>query len=484
MEGMSFEQALADLVAELGGAEGGMLDTAATYAPGIAVQDGRPSLENDYSRPPQARPRPADAMQPVAQTFADINPVIVGQGAGLMASDAYNSARKGDYTRAAGEGLVAASALVPAPMPRPMGAAAQTARRATMREAFAPRPVNPITPEQIAAQENRLLALQSGRPASPQDVPKPIRETVEPQYWSAPASVRGAVDSAPVVGAIGGGTVAIAEGGDPMQTAGAASLGGLLGLAARGGGRAAIGRVEDAARARGPVNAQQIVDADVAYSQGINAAAGQQTDVNRLLALQEQARMRSNMRQAVPSGRPGEGLLALPQPVEDAAQRSGMAPAIYVNENAPKGSRITDAYVSRQAHPLSPMERPNPAAQRRYEAETAYQNSAEAKRIADAAQARNVEAFAPNLDNPEQLTKNLKLFSDVTAQMGKRMEIEDIAKAMEARGMFVDMPQHFLQPRNNGQFAKMSPEAKRFRDAIWEARNAREKRMSSPDQNN
>lgn len=402
---MTFEEMLAQFGAEM--QRSGMTSTAAEYQ-GPPMDAGLSYFENDYSRPPQARPRPGPVTQPVEETLAAANPLIGAQMAGQFAGRAAMNAGEGEYVPAAGNALMAAMMM---PGFRRGPAVGDLEATLAKRQAELGR---------LQASNNMPVYEPLATPMPAPNMPRTMTDNF--------------VDVAPFAGVAAG-----AMAGDDAEDMGRNALimggAGLAMKGARMGYRAAQG--------------------DKMHR---NALMGRIADTEADMA--GQIRYGQDRAKNLPP--------ALPPPGADTA---GMK---YQVEGWGQSRR--SGYVDPAADPRAPVERPNPQAQRRAEASMRYQNSDEARRIAEAARNRDVEVFARNLDNPDELARNLRLYSDVSAQMGQRMSIQDIAQAMEARGLAVDVPQSALQPRKNGRFVKMPQEVKEFRDALWAARDARASR--------
>lgn len=370
---------------------------------------GRP---NHFLRSPPERP--SDAMAPVAQTFADMNPLAAAYMAGHAAGQSGLDLYQGNVASAGGNALLAAFAMpgLRGPTPR----------------------------HGIAAKEAELTALLD-HPSDVRDVRFPARPEIAPEPWAAPNSVDNMMQQLPwTASAAAAGTAALGPSGDAFDDPLAAMAGGAIaGLAGRAGYNAMKQRMP-------PKNAGAIAASDAAYADSLdNAITGQRRTNDTLL--QEHRASVADMGNSSP---------ALPPPSGDIPQ--GMRFRIQG-----WGPNRREGWIDRMADPRTPIEKPNPQAQARAEAEMRYQNSSEAQRMRDNARAVDVERFARNFDNPDELARNLKLFSDVTG-----MSTDEIVRAMRDRGLRVDhLPQHTVQRRDRGgRFQKLDPEARDYLNAI------------------
>lgn len=364
--------------------------------------------------------RPSDAMATVAQTLADMNPLAAAYMAGHAAGQSGLDLYQGNVASAGGNALLAAFMMpgLRGPAPR----------------------------HDIGAKEAELTALRD-HPRDARDVRFPARPEIAPEPWSAPPLVDDIMSTLPVSAPIAAGaTAAIGPSGDGFDDPLLAFAGGAVaGIAGRAGYNAMK-------RNMPPKNAGAIAASDAAYADSLDNAIAGQRRTNDML-LQEHKSSVENM---------GHGPTALPPPMSR-VDSSDMRDVTFINPEARIGSQITDAQIARTADPRTPFEKPNPQAQRRAEAEMRYQNSSDAQRMRNNSRAEDVERFARNFDNPEELARNLRLFSEASG-----MSIDDVVQAMRDRGLRVqNLPQHTVQKRDRGgRFQKLDPEAREYLNAI------------------
>lgn len=353
-------------------------------------------------------------MAPVAQTLADMNPMAAAYMAGRAAGQSGLDLYQGNAASAGGNALLAAFMMPGLRVPAPL--------------------------HDIASKEAQLTALLD-HPRTARDVHFPARPTIAPEPWSASRGVDDMFQMLPLTTPVAaGGAAAIAPSDDGLEDPLAAMMGGAVaGLAGRAGYNAMKQRMP-------PKNAGAIAASDAAYADSLDNAIARQRRTNDML-LQEHRTSIAAMGNSTP---------ALPPPSGDVPQ--GMRLRIQGF-----GANRREGWIDPMADPRTPIEKPNPKAQARAEAEMRYQNSSEAQRMRNNARAEDVERFARNFDNPEELARNLNLFSHASG-----MSIDDIVKAMRDRGLRVDnLSQHTVQKRDSGgRFQKLDREARDYLNAI------------------
>lgn len=373
-----------------------------------ATQAGHP---NAFLAQPQGQ-RPADAMAPVSQTLADVNPLMAAYMAGQAAGQAGIDAYQGDYSGAGQNALLAAFAfpgLKPGARPG----------------------------EQIPAREAELNALRN-HPRDVRDVAFPARPEIKPEPWTPPGGMADIAAAAPYTGPVAGAGVAAIYDGDAEDIGAGFIAGGALGLGARYG----LGAVT---RNMPPKNAGAIAASDAAHLDSLEGAIARQKRVNSELLTEYKGQFKPSETPAI-TYEPNAGAgMNQQRPLTRDGFRGGL-----------KG------YVDPMADPRTPIERPNPKAQRAYEMQDRARQKVQ-PRLDAHKRAVDVERFARHFDNPQELSRNLRLYSEASG-----LSIDEIVGAMRARGLRVDhLPQHTVQKRDRGgRFQKLDPEARAYLDAI------------------
>lgn len=373
-----------------------------------ATQAGRPNAVLSRFDPQ----RPSDAMAPVSHTLADVNPLVAAYVAGQAAGQAGIDAYQGNYSGAGQNALMAAFAF---PGLKPV-----------VRSG-----------EQIMTREAELNALRN-HPRDVRDVAFPSRPEIKPEAWHPPSIVDEMAAVAPVVGPIGGAGSAAIYGGDIQDIGEGFVAGGAAAIGARYG----LGALK---RNMPPRNAGAIATSDAAHLDSLESAIAQQKRVNQELLSEYNNKFAPNDTRAL-TYEPNAGAgMNQQRPLTSYGFRGGLR-----------------GYVDPMADPKTPIERPNPKAQMAYELQEKARLAVQ-PRLDAHNKALDVERFAKNFDNPQELQRNLRLYSDVSG-----LSIEEIVGAMRARGLRVDnLSQHTIQTRDHrGRLQKLAPEALEYLRAI------------------
>lgn len=414
---------------------------------GPVTAQTRAGYPNAMMALPYEQPRPADYMTPVAQTFADINPIVQGIGAGQMAADAVRAAGRGRYAAAIPNAMLAGLTLLPGPEVR------SPAELAAANRAFGPHMggdvVSAPPPQQYAGRIAQLDAMRGGAAG---DVPTPIYSPPQPTYYldGTGRNAMAAAASAPIAGGIGAEIDSDPSTGFVDGAAGGAALG--------LGGLGVYGLARGAARAV-PRNAAAIRGAEADYGTALDRAIERQSFVNA----DARNRMAAEM---TPETQP---LL-------------GYDPrAVHEQWRDPYFRAQGRATVARAADPRTPTETGTPQARAAYERDLAqrqmradYQARAAEEASSPAVQRSNRQAwYESTLRNAIQQGGDMAVPSRMVAlsrQTG--IPLEQIIAEMEQAGMHMRYLNWKTYQGRVG--ATLSPDARAFIDALRQRDRARE----------